>query len=64
MVNQKRDPHVLHKKVTKKVISKVIRQMAGWTWPNLTFRLSRLASIRLYLCDGGLSYLCGEDGKK
>ena len=62
----------LQRKVTGGVTSEVVREMASWTRPDLTFGTLISTSTRplLYggdlpsLCGRALSFLCGEDGRR
>ena len=62
----------LQRKATVGATSKVVRETAGWTRPDLTLGTSTSASTRPPLCGGGLPFLCGrgpfslygEDGRR
>ena len=54
----------LQRKATKGAMSKVVKDTAGWTRSDLTLKISISASTRLFFCDGGLSFLCGGDGRR
>lgn len=60
VVEKEGNCHVLEKKPTKWAISKVIKKIAGWTRPDLTFETSILAFIRLFLYNKDPLFLCDE----
>ena len=60
--NRARD--ALQRKATGEATSEMVRETAGWTRPNLTLRMSILASIRPLLCGGSPFFLYSGDGRR
>ena len=48
--------HALQRKATGRAVSKVVKETAGWMWPDLTLGTSTSAFTK--------PFLCGGDGKR
>lgn len=51
--NQKRKSCCFIKKATRRITRKLVRKIAGWMWPNLTFETSILAFTKFFLYNKG-----------